>query len=242
MIPSINAIPSRSFTPERIGGLQLWLDSDLSTYTLNTSTVSNVASKVGSRNAAQSTVLKQPAYISSSLNSRIAFQTDRVNDELVVFDSTLADTMASTSKTVFVLFTPKNITATQRIIQTRNSGGGTGINITIDTASSWYVFSQAGTTALTTSVAAVVDTPVLLCMHVNGSTATYYINGTQVGQRTTATTYTKNADNAVRFGTFDGTQFPSNGDYSEVVIYTGALSTEDRIRVEQYIGKKYATF
>lgn len=234
------------FSPDQVSNLELWLESDMGVYTLNGSNVAAWADQSGNGNhAVQATAVNQPAYVTNQLNSLPVIRFNRNNLHFLQTVSPIGIS-GSQDRTIIIINKPE---ITANILQWSFGFGDPNSNptpyrffggMTLDTT-----WTTAGFAGFNYGANSHVNAYNILCyMFPQASTLCsnllVYRNGTSLPVTTrTGTDGTINTLNTV----FDiGRAGPSNlfgGDIAAILVYSKALSTQERQSVEQYLSNKY---
>jgi prepilin-type N-terminal cleavage/methylation domain-containing protein len=239
-----------------INDLMLWYETSLETSFDNSeqsdgSTIStwydNNKQAAVKNNATQSTSGYKPLFKTNILNGGIPVVRFDGTDDLMIFDGSL---MAGNDYTVFVVEQRRSASAKYFI-------GGTGYSVTNSNFSFGYVAEKEVKIDQVTSVLSYIGSdygtiatysspiPRIHTARLQKSVSmSYWLNG---GSSTDATTTTYSSALVSYAGAALGrktnttpTDVFYNGDLAEIIIFTKALSTEERQAVETYLSKKYA--
>lgn len=238
---------SKQWTPIELSP-DVWLDAaDASTITQSTNVVSAWADKSGnSRNATQATGSYRPVVGQTTLNGRNVISFDGVDSFLRIADFTASLT------NVYAVVQTSTATGAQHIVRKGFSSS---------TSSFEYLFRFNGDdyqvilpTALgqpseTTIILTVADqattSPVIVGYDWNGSSVFVYENGTSIGGVTAPSTQF-NITQELRIGashtSSENNSAPAgvlNGYIAELVLVSGALSMEERQKLEGYFAHKW---
>ena len=216
----------------------MWLDaSDASTITLNGSTVSEWRDKSGNGfHATQATANNQPTFTSNAVNGRPALSFDGASDHM--------RTLATLGATHSVFFALK---MNQRKIAGILGGEYNDSMIYGDGSQSFsgnkyglfgIGYAVYGGGAITTGVYEIVSgvltgatLPANLSMWTNGT-------GGAVTTETAGSPPTAELAGNLYVGSSAGSHY-LDGYIAEMITYTTALGTSQRVAVERYLGKKY---
>lgn len=238
------------FSPQKIAGLQLWLDgSDSSTITLNGTTVSEWRSKVGSIAVAQATAAAQPTLTANYVNGRSALTFDG-GDVLFASSAPLA-IAPCTSFLVFDETTVVNFGGV--LVGTPAAGDDFGsttafITSSRDTGNVIVRASNVGAaagialSASSASQGAAAYGRKLVSTAVGGSTAFLRVNAVQ-GATDTAHTASGSSAGTLIGGRFVGSavsaSFRFNGRICEVLHYSQELSLAQIQTVERWLAQRW---
>ena len=242
------------FAPTDISGLSLWFDADDSrTLFSNTSgttrattdatTLALWSDKSGNgRNAYQATGANQPLLKTTVQNNRNVVRFDGSNDSL----ATAAAQVANTTDGSFTAFAVAQKTTTSGSLCVLNQDNDTatrcsqflnfGSNSNVETIG--FVGGVAKS-AYTLSGTISASNFYLIESVGNTSTISAYSNGV-VGSGAVTGGNLAVPSQTVSLGSYQGagTQY-LNGDIAEVLLYNSALSSTNRIKVEQYLQNKW---
>lgn len=230
--------PSSAFSPKSIPGLALWLDAsaagDLYQNSDGTVPAVNAGDPVGywrdrsgnNRHATQATGGSRP--VVGTLNSRRALTFDGSNDFL---SGTNPFTLAQ--PTTWLLVAKAN----------GSIGASVGQNVFDGSTNRQAIFRLAGTdriSAFAGSTASVdgtwgTSTQRLVGAEFNGSSSRLFIDGAvspAVNPGTGSYTYGS-------VGTFDGSLAQWNGNICELLLFSRALTTAERQRIERYLAARW---
>lgn len=229
--------PSGRFTPKSVPGLAAWWDAnDTSTLTLDgNGNVSSWADKSGnSVTASQGTANNRPTPTAAGLNGKQVLTFDGSNDSLA-FTGT-----ARTDETVIVV-ARVNYVANQAHQIIGDASSGFGLNLTTRPSTDSPLFAyvggfSVGTTAIRYAYPfGVAFGPSVVSMVRSASSGGQLLtDGTSRGTCTASNSFA-----FARLGVIGTTTQPMNGYIAEVCIYSRALSTSERQRVERYLGTKW---
>lgn len=247
---------SRLWTPADIGAaLALWLDAnDASTITLNGSTVSQWSDKSGNnRHVSQATTANQPTYLSTGFNGKPALSFDGVDDFMPMNNVLAIGNSQAASLSSFAVFNFSSAPAVNRFVFRGGAGGSPSLNtdyaVFVGSADSLYRF---GTGSSTDSTAwQVLPTPLASADQLifsgvmaasSGTTGTKasYMNGTLRASGNYAIKGPAATEAAIGalINAGAGSAF-FQGNMTEVIMTTSALSTQDRQRTEGYLAHKW---
>lgn len=234
MSPRLLRPRATGFNPRSISGLLAWYDAaDASSVTLNGSNISQIADKSGNnRNATQSTAASQPAYVTNVRNGRSVcrFNGATRNDDLVI------SVPISTAVTVFWLGTPTTGKADTYLMSGSGSGGRPAIISNYAPTNRAYEYFGGGGDRFTIATSAAGFNVVSYTIQ-DGGSLFGYINGSQTVTSTISGAIS--GTNMTRLGSAATVAF-ANADMGEVLIYNRALGSAERLRVERYLGQKWA--
>jgi hypothetical protein len=215
------------FNPKSISGIAVWLDAADTSYNASTGTWTDKSGN--GRDFSQGTPNNRPIFSAVTQNGRTLLEFDGGNDQLTQGSNFLQ----VANCTLFAAF--------------RRLGGTFGSVISsvgaADSSPSILMDSSRGVvrgfTNFSQSNVAEVDSFCVLAGTVNAGASTIWINGTQ-------------RDSDVVTGTLDTSQTTTsigtyrqaasnymNGYIGEIIAYTRVLTTDERRRVESYLGKKW---
>ena len=229
------------FDPRAISGITGWWDaSDSATVTLNGTTVAEWRDKSGnSRHLTQSTAANQPTYLASDTGGMPSVRLAAANTNRMVTSSLMDQLGDDTSGliTVFVVTRSPNGSVGNKTFGEIDNGGGFGFyHRFVDGVS--YFDAGSDTTARISAIlptSAPLTSGGLWVGRRSGGQVDQWINGTLRGTRSNASGSLRTASNVFGIaGTSSGTI-----SYSEIAIYRRALSTEERLRLQNYFGTKY---
>jgi hypothetical protein len=231
MSPKLLRPRATGFNPKSISGLQLWLDaSDLSTVTQATG-VSEWRDKspTGSK-WIQETGNNQPATGTQTINGKNVLVFDGSNDWLSAV-TPLATAM------------PLSMFIVQRIVSGTSFGmtytAATGFNVRQTGASTGTLSILPG--ASNTGQARTGINDILSLMYPASGNNALYLNGTTLtlDDVSTRPTLTGTHSIGVRRATDGSLAFYANVWIAEIIAYSTALTTTQRVAVQKYLGTKW---
>lgn len=231
---------SGSFKPDSISGIVHWWDAnDASTVTLSSGAVSEWKSKAGTlTTASQTTANNRPT--TTTVNGKTAILFDGENDGLN-FTGT-----SRTDESWFVATAQLSAQSGQRQILS-DGGAGTGISATqavnklLEVAFGGFdegthrlrSTHENGTVALRPTVISVV----------RSAAAGGFVFDSGIAQASAvngATSFTSSlADTMSKIGYYSSSLFQFHGWIGEILLYDRALASDERAKVERYLGKKW---
>lgn len=238
-----------SFSPADIPSLALWLDAnDDATFTgdaytgeVATWTDKSTNARVFSPTTAGNQFVrdykpqwngKKVVMFSNAANYGLACPTYNVQED---FDTNNID------QTVFAVFHSDDVKYTFGTVYYHLSSGGNGSYFRINQTAGNMRYLAASTTPLGTVNTAYVGQPNVVSLRRSVDILQAFVNGTQQGSDVASTAV---ATTNVSAQMFLGTATTSGGsgllgDLGELIIYKRALTAEERIQVEDYLGTKY---
>lgn len=192
-------------------------------------------------NALQATSTKQPIYSEGIINNLPAIKFDGTDDNMSVADDFDSDTQ---NATLFLVWKPSSVAANAAILEKWSGSGSFPYCLRFNATPRYLAISSDGTTTVTVSATttppAVGVAKVISARVSYGDTTTIWINGSQEGSSSnaTVTSDTKNSS-ALYIGSRGNDTIFANGYAGEVIIFSRALKSEERIAVERYLGKKW---
>ncbi len=242
VLPAIATGADRSCIGTQLptAGLGLWLRAD----DLASGAVSRWPDFSGSANdAVQAGAAQRPTVVPNAMNGRAVVRFDGVDDRLDLTGNTFAPT--TPHLTVFAVL--RTTRTNQHVIGTGSSDPGFlttfGGGVTVVNGRAVLKANSNGSGLHLSSGDTVADGAARLVAGVisTGSSA-LFSNGARVGSSASAAnahTYVKSS-----LGASDGSNLGSSrdafqGDLAELVVYTRALGTAERIAIERYLGERY---
>jgi hypothetical protein len=248
------------FDPRAISGLAVWFDAaDSASVTLNSGNVAELRDKSGNgKHMAQSTAANQPAYVAAGQNGRSVIRSTNANAAHLrrqqaggaVLQEDLSF-LGATTHTVFVAARPTARTFSNYLCWAINpaSGQAQRLQVTGPVPGGGYVLDSggigSGSRINTTGDAGV--SPQIVAFRRNGNDYSSFLNGsanaTSTATSPASITFTgtyslftwTNASGAPG----DGAGGIYDGDLFEIIHYNRALTTEERQRIERYLGIKW---
>jgi hypothetical protein len=237
------------FTPKTISGLGLWLDAtDTSSLTFNGSTVSEWRDLSGNgRHFAQATAASQPTGDNRTQNGRRVLNFDG-GDVLLGNSAALGLARNIGALSVFLVYAEDTVVGNRTIFHAA---------VSASTSVARFSFIPTGTTSriaarrLDADAAAILGAsstantiPRVFSVVLNYSSASgdIYFEGASVASSTTLTSAgnTSNTDGgSISVGAQGSAAEPMDGFMGEVIVYRRALTTDERQRVERYLGLKW---
>jgi len=219
------------FSPLNISGLRLWFRAD--------SLVLNDADPVGTwsdesgnaTNATQATAGLKPLYKTNIINGLPVVRWDDTNDQLLTTSLAL-----SQPYTIFLVQKTNSLATSNRVFATNPAAGGVFLSLfDSDGTNDGKLSMNAGISVFGGSN--YVGAFHFLTGVFNGASSNGWVDGTQV-----ITTQNAGANTIaeVSLGCSYSGLNTLNGDIAEVLLYTSALATIDRLKVEGYLKAKYA--
>lgn len=220
-----------------IPDLALWLETSLESSFIQReaqdkvqiSTWYNNQNTSPKNNAAQTTQSKQPSFYEDAFNGAIpAIRFDGSNDFLIFDGSNLANT----NYTIFVVEQRRSNASNNYFL-----GGTEASTLFLGYSSNTEItFSQSDNAISYGSVASYnIPTPRIHTVNLSNAGKRYWLNGASVASNSTQTMISSFAGAAL--GRSVSSYF--NGDIGEVIIFTRALRTDERMAIENYLSKKY---
>lgn len=233
------AIGEDQFTPKQLSGLVVWLKADSIT-AANNSQVSSWSDSSGNGNtASQSTVSRQPVYISAAVNSRPALRFNGVN-QLIISNS--SSTQLSQDLSIFIAFNVTQLGVRQDLL-TRAHNAEFRIGYIVESSPYGVLwFHGNGSSFVQSTLRSALTTGWKTLSIIRDNTSkryTSYLNGQspQISSYSLAPAATTNV--LTVGGRANGSSESLRGDMAEVIIYNRALSDSDRTKVEAYLSQKY---
>jgi hypothetical protein len=220
--------------------LALWLKADTGITMDGSNYVSNWADQSAEGNdAAQASSGLKPLFVSSGPNGKPCLRFDGSNDYL----SAGSDSSLNFSNvTLFVVGSFESPTQNNMTLLSKDEGGG-NTNKWIY----WYNdgrmnfhFNPSGSHVLSTLFPREPGRLFLLDMVRNGTAFSHFKDGAAFGTATNSNS-SPTVSSDLRLGQAEG-NFYLNGNISEVVLYTAALSQAERESVEIYLADKYESY
>ena len=234
------------FNPQQIANITAWWDaSDASTITLNATTVSEWRDKTGNgRHLMQGTALNQPTYAAADLGAKAtvrlgAVVTQRMDCKVGGSTDVLMDVLGNdTSKliTIFAVAKAGGDSITNKCIGECDNASGFGWYHRLS-GTSFFDAGDAATARVSGALGpGIITAGALYVGRRSGGQVDQFVNGTLIaGSRSDATGTLRTASNVF---CIRGT--PSNTlAYAEIITYSRALSTTERIAVQGYLGNKW---
>jgi hypothetical protein len=243
-------IPTRTFSPLDVDGLSLWLDAaDARTLTLSGSNVTQWRDKSGNGlHVAQTTTARQPTYTATGFNGlpAVRFSTVVGSSVQILTSATtsLFDTLANA--TIFLVFRVINVGTNppyHSIISIpnklhtylnglNNSGGFVGTN-----AWTW----SGGRFIANSNTTVPQDVNQQMVYSLASGLQQIYINGILGGAQTSSFSVTTGTSLTLSIGSITTTSYNDgfNGNLSEVLFFSNALTTTQRQQVETYLADKW---
>ena len=231
-----------TWTPAQIS-TSLWLDAaDVSTITLNSTTVSQWNDKSGnSRNASQATVIQQPTYTSNSQNGYGIISFDGSNDNLDISSTTLI-TNGNSNFGVFVAYKPKTATGYGAVLANYSAGNFElliGSQSVAAYLAPWGVYNN-GSLDLDSDNYTQNAKTFISCVRTGGSVVGYTNGTTKNTVANSASVYTgANAASVWSLGANTGNTEASLMDLYELIVINGTVSTDTRQKIEGYLAHKW---
>jgi len=226
--PQRRAFGGASFAPTDIANCSLWLAADRITGLVDGDPVSTWADGSGNGKNATQTGTARPTYKTNILNGLPVLRLDGSNDCMET---------ASTVTVASIFFVAKysgGATWATSFMGILTAAGG----FTSDSADIWFIGSSSGGTAFYDPGSAFAN------IYKNGAgpsslgtaniapmNAFAYINGTRSSAVTKTVKIGQDRNNAGRF---------LNGDIAEIIMYSVAPSSGDRVILQNYLAAKYA--
>jgi Tfp pilus assembly protein PilV len=217
--------------PLTVSGLKGWYDAANTDQSVNGGAVATWFDKSGNgNNATQSVAADKPTYQSTGgPNSKPSIRFSS-NDSLL----TSSFSQAQPLTVLAVVKKRTNDSVQQWIYQAQNNGGpGMGYYPSSNT-----IYIHSGSYVSTGTSAAAVDVTKyhMIIGTYNGGSSNLWVDGTQFGPNTAGS---NQINSGLRFGTaYDGTA-GLDGDIAEIIVYAGALSSQDRETLGTYFYQKY---
>jgi hypothetical protein len=222
-------------------GLELWLRADAGVTTNSAGGITAWADQsVNGNNASQSDDAQAPLLVNGALNNRPVLRFDGVDDFLDVADSDSLSFTGDMASFFVVKFDDFEFF--------RAVWGKTAANLPAPTdmyavpgSGVLRVYRGDGTTNNLTPVDSNplrVNTYLVLGFDVAGETLTHYLNNEENGAGT-VTTNTADANTSLKIGTRNDLVTRLKGDLAELLIYSRALSSNERSNVFNYLQTKY---
>ncbi|HQQ98846.1 MAG TPA: T9SS type A sorting domain-containing protein, partial [Cyclobacteriaceae bacterium] len=219
--------------------LRLWLKGNTG---VTGSPVSSWADQSGSGfSAAQATVAFRPAVIANRLNFNPAVQFDGINDQLVITNGILANA-TYTNINIFAIVRTNSISASSVFLETLPAGNRLNAHIPwTDNSLYWDAGSTNANQRISTPWVSSVNQSYLWSLTASttatasGARQDVYRNGLILANDNTMTSFTGGSNN---FSVGNGFGF-FNGELSELVVYTGALTAAQLNRIHSYLALKY---
>jgi len=244
-IQSIRNLTTNSPIPT-MSDLMIWLETSLDKSFIETEAQNNSAVSIWydnnpmsteKNNAIASSTVNYPTYIESVFNGVIpALRFDGVND----FFSFSSSKMLNSNFTVFMVEQRRSAGTNQFFL-----GGSTVGNFHIGYGSSTFIragkYGALNSDLFDYTIPAYTSPMPRIHTFLHSSTLgkRYWINGGTTPEGSSNNTSVLTFYNGI-IGHTEGTWF-YNGDIAEMIIFTRALSNEERSAIEDYLGKKYAT-
>lgn len=238
------------FSPQKIAGLQLWLDaSDSSTMTLNGTTVSEWRSKAGSIAVSQATAAAQPTLTTNYVNGRSALTFDGGD---VLYSSSAPLAIAPCTSFV-VLDETTAVNFAGALVGSPASGDDFGLTTAFITAArdTGNVIIRASNVGAAATIAlsatsanqgAAAYGRKLVSAAVGGSTAFLRVNAVQ-GTTDAAHTASGSSAGTLIGGRFVGSavsaSFRFNGRICEILHYSQELSAAQIQTVERWLAQRW---
>jgi hypothetical protein len=227
MSPRLLRPRASGFTPKSISGLSLWLDAADTSYNASTGTWTDKSGN--GRNFSQGTPNNRPIFSAVTQNGRTLLEFDGGNDQLTQGSNFLQ----VANCTLFAAF--RRLGGTFGSVITSAGSSDSSPSLLIDSGRGvvrgFANFSQASVSA--------VDSFNITSGTVTNGASVIFTNGTQ-------------SDSDAASGTLDTTQTTTaigtyrqaaanymSGYIGEIIAYTRVLTTDERKRVESYLGKKW---
>ena len=233
---------SGGFSPDQVADLAMWLDaSDAATVTLDSGAVSQWDDKSGNaRNATQTTANNRPT--TTAVNGLTALSFDGANDVLTF-------TGVSRTDETWIIAAAQTADQSGQRQFLSDGGDGKGISATKSTNKlAEFAFGgfTEGTNRLRVEYAASAATPlgpaVLSVVRSAANGGFVYIDGTQRTSNVGGTFdkfTTSNADTMSKIGAYSSSLFQLEGWIGEIICYSRAVSADERLAVERYLGRKW---
>ncbi len=227
------------FIPTNIVNCELWLDgADTSTITLNGADVSNWADKSSNNyEVTQTTAVSQPEYVLSAINNKNIL---RFNGSSEYLEHIYESSLNPDAITIFVVCSVTGGTGTYRSPLTSRDTNQ-GYIYYASNANTWrLVTGDGGAFNSISDGTSSLSIPCILGATIIDGSQNFYVNGIVATPGTDS--YSVNTDKPIRIGagnteTTPGSYFP--GDIAEIIIYSRVLTTEERIRIENYLSTKW---
>ena len=230
-------------SPDTIANLKLWLKADSLDGTADGTPIGiwNDSSSNGF-SVSQATSAYQPVFKTNQVNGKPVLRFDGTHMSMKG-----AFTGSITDKTMFVVvrlatLTPGSAGCDPVSIQTGASGSFDAIVYSEYTQKRWHNGSDYFTrTPATVSPTDETSTsPLLIAIRSTTSSYILYRNGSQLQSTASYSPITFNAGDFVIGQRLSGTTNGyHNGDIAEILIYNRALTSAERLQVEDYLNKKY---
>jgi hypothetical protein len=215
--------------PDQIANLVLWLQADGLVLNDNDPVATWADASGAGNGVTQSTTSKKPTFKTVILNGKPIVRFDGIDDEMV-----LAGHIDASVCTVFVV---------------GNKTGGVTNYLTIvcldnllflyrtGTQDQWGAFEGSDPCPVVSGITLDSTFRVLSLVQRTATNVDLVTNGILVNNTLGSSLPGSNTPNAV--GSHGGNQY-CQGDLAEVVVYSRALTTGERIQIERYLGNKYA--
>ena len=238
------------FTPKKLSGLSLWLKADAGV-TLSGSNVTAWADQSGNGNNA--TASGTPTLVANSLNSKSGISLDGEGSNDGFLTSPIFSLAYNTPISLFGVVkasasTVKGDQSAARWFMNKGGSGDFGIGFTFGGYGSSLNFSAILGSIATSDIDLLGDSlgenqANIASLISNGSTSTFYQNGTSKNSANNSDLdFTNSSNNGFSIGYQAATvdEFFGNCIVYELLIYNRALTTQERQQVEAYLANKYA--
>lgn len=237
-------VGSGAFSPASISGLALWFAAHLETGFNDDDAVATWTDRSGNgRNATQATGTKRPLYKTNIISGKPVLRFDNTDDCL----TTAAIDFSGTAGLTLFVVTVNITSATDRIIFETSATAATNagaIQLFRATANTVSASHRGGSSSSFTTTGTVTSAATVMSSIFDRSLATnevtIWLNGSTAGTRVNNNQAGNHGNHAANIGSRNnGASLPLGGDIAEIILYDTALSSDNRLLVERYLGAKY---
>ncbi len=224
-----------------VGNMQIWLKAN--TGVVGGATASQWTDQSGNGfNVTQATAGNQPSILSSRVNFNPSLQFNGSSSSLSLTGGILG-TSTYTDANVFVVSRTNTVSNSSVLFETTSGAGQFNAHLPWGDRNAYWDAGNTGTNRVSANWGGTVNTPYVWGMAAStspmpsGGLQDLYRNGLRINNDLTMGTYTGNNSNLF-IGSGNGTNF-FNGEISEVVVYTGAITALQLQQIQSYLALKY---